>query len=526
MNVHQATRPWLEPRDKASQLGWLLTAGGDERVRPDPVTGRNRYGTNATPKPEEIFLSSSTASTITLRAYRAVERIWTALSPDSIGGYSRVDGWFDDLRARLLALFGVAGTGIVLTESGTETELIALAIARSVLSGPLTNIVVSPMETGRGVLRAAAGTHFLDSSPFGDNHRTGQRLDGWEAADIETAAVEIRDADGNLRRAADVDSEARHRAQAALGAGRNVLLHRLETSKTGCSGLAPETATQIVAQAPGRVLVVVDCCRLRCSRWRIQQLLERGFMVAITGSKFFGGPAFSGALLVPPQIMHGISELALPGGLADYSSRLDWPDELRAKTPLRWTNEANLGLGLRWVAALEEMERYWRLPRALRCGALAYFERQVRMRSQDACVLLEVLHPATDPSSDPTGILSFTMTHPDGAAWSAAETAAIHARLRMAQGSRFARASFAARIFHLGQPVAIGPRTALRVCASAPLISDVVERVQSGESIENAFAPWGENIDALFAKWRWLMEEAATAPNAAQPPRSRRGRAP
>jgi len=517
MNVHQATRPWLEPRENASELAWLLTAGGDERIRPDAATGRNRYATTATPQPDEVFLSSSTASTITSRAYRAVERAWTALSPDCLGGYSRVDGWFDELRARLLTLFGVPGAVAVLTASGTEAELVALAIAKSVLPGPLTNIIIAPAETGRGVLRAAAGAHFLDSTPFGRVHQTGQALDGWEAADIETVSVEIRHADGDLRRAPDVDAEARQRAQAALHAGRNVLLHRLETSKTGCSGLTPEAAGLIVAQAPGRVVVVVDCCQLRCSRPRIRQFLKRGFMVAITGSKFFGGPPFSGALLVPPQITRGIVELALPTGLADYSSQLDWPRELRAKTSLRWTSDANLGLGLRWVAALEEMERYDRLPQQLRRRALAYFERQGRTQSQDIDLLLEIRHPPTIPSSDPNGILSFVMTHADGAAWSAARTAAIHMLLREPQGSRFAPAGCAARIFHLGQPVAIGPRTALRVCASAPLISDVVERIQAGDSVECAFTEWRQDIDALFAKWRWLMKEVSSADDAAQP---------
>jgi hypothetical protein len=63
------------------------------------------------------------------------------------------------------------------------------------------------------------------------------------------------------------------------------------------------------------------------------------------------------------------------------------------------------------------------------------------------------------------------------------------------------------RIFHLGQPVVIGPRTALRVCASAPLISDVAERIVAGETIENAFLCWGEKIDQLFARWKRIITE-------------------
>jgi hypothetical protein len=103
-------------------------------------------------------------------------------------------------------------------------------------------------------------------------------------------------------------------------------------------------------------------------------------------------------------------------------------------------------------------------------------------------------------SGMPDTILSFVMTHPDGAPYSQAETAAIHARLR-APGP----------IVHLGQPVAIGPRTALRVCASAPLISDVAERAFACKSLEKGFAQWVNNIDMSFEKWRRLMAEDAAA---------------
>jgi hypothetical protein len=506
MNFHLAERLRREPRTRVAAPTLLLTAGGDERIRIDPATGRNRYATTATPRPDEIFLSSSTASTISPRAYRAVESAWAGLSTDAPDGHSRIDHLFDDLRARLLALFGVAGGDVVLAGSGTEVELIALAIARSIAPGPLTNIVLAPAETGSGVLRAAAGAHFLDSTPFGEDRTAGVRLNGWADADINAVAVEIRDSAGNLRSAADIDAEAHQRARAALAEGRNVLLHRLETSKTGRAGLTAAAAAQIAANALERVIVVVDCCQMRCSRRRIRQYLECGFMVAITGSKFFGGPPFSGALLLPPKILRRIGCLALPEGFADYSSRLDWPRDLWAKTELRWRNEANLGLGLRWIAALEEMARFYTLPCDLRREVLFYFEKEVRKRSQGFDHIHEVDVRSAQLADAPDTIMSFAMTHPDGAPFSPAETAAVHARLRQPY-PRSAAGSDDARIFHLGQPVAIGPRTALRVCASAPLVSDIAERILAGETIENAFVRWGNNIDLLFAKWLRIMIE-------------------
>jgi hypothetical protein len=512
MNFHRAVPPWREPCGKAASL--LLTAGGDERIHIDPATGRSRYATTATPQPDEIFLSSSTASTISPRAYRAVESAWAGLSADSAGGHSRIKAWFDESRARLLALFGVAGSNVVLACSGTEVELIALAIARSIAPGSLTNIVLAPAETGSGIFQAAAGRHFLDSTPFGEGGRAGKPLRGWTDADVKVATVEIRDGAGNLRPTIAIDAEARDLAHAALGVGRNVLLHCLETSKTGRAGLTAAAAAQIAANAPERVVVLVDCCQLRSSRRRIRGLLERGFMVAITGSKFFGGPPFSGALLLPPQILRRIGHLALPDGLADYSSRLDWPDDLRARTELPWRNEANLGLGLRWVAALEEMERFYALPGDLSREVLICFEKEVRKRSQSVDHINEIGGPAQFAGT-PDSILSFVMSHPDGAPFSPGETSAIHARLRQPAPRSLGVESGDAWIFHLGQPVAIGSRTALRVCASAPLVSDICERIIAGDNIEYAFAGWVKNIDLLFTNWLQIMADASAKRDAA-----------
>ncbi len=52
----------------------LLAAGGDRRIWPDPVTGRNRYGTRTTPATEEITFSSTTASNVSIEGFAAADR--------------------------------------------------------------------------------------------------------------------------------------------------------------------------------------------------------------------------------------------------------------------------------------------------------------------------------------------------------------------------------------------------------------------------------------------------------------------
>ena len=55
--------------------------------------------------------------------------------------------------------------------------------------------------------------------------------------------------------------------------------------------------------------VLVDACQMRLPLERIRACLAAGWMVLVTGSKFFGGPPFAGALLVPAPIITRASQL-------------------------------------------------------------------------------------------------------------------------------------------------------------------------------------------------------------------------
>ena len=58
----------LKTEPKAS-LALMLSSGGDERIALDSVTGLNRYGTASRPCPEDMYFSSSTATTISKRGF-------------------------------------------------------------------------------------------------------------------------------------------------------------------------------------------------------------------------------------------------------------------------------------------------------------------------------------------------------------------------------------------------------------------------------------------------------------------------
>ena len=454
------------------RLGLLLASGGDDRIWLDPVTRRNRYGAPGQPAPDEFWFSSSTASPVSPRGWAAAGE---ALERLTQGRSLTIGAWFDSLRDRLLALYGATGAEAVLAASGTEAELVALCLALSLARGPLVNIVVAPAETGSGVPAAASGQHFLGRASLGAEVAKGGRLAGWETARVTLETIEIREPGGALRAQADVAGEAVTCVDRAVAGGAFALLHVLDASKTGRPGVSRAAAADILARHRGRVMVVVDACQLRCAPDAIRRDLAQGFAVMVTGSKFAGGPAFCGALLLPAATADRLAAHPLCAApLAPYSAALDWPARLRGAG---LAHPANLGLGLRWTAALAEIEAFEATPAARRAAILAQFERSVRGRVA-ADPGLELIDQGLRPEAP--GLVP--VFHADGCDPRPAYEA-------------LARGDGGGRPCHLGQPVLIGRRAALRVCASMPMITDAAE---------HGFAEVEAGLNQLFESWATL----------------------
>ncbi|HEY1751853.1 MAG TPA: hypothetical protein VGG29_11345 [Caulobacteraceae bacterium] len=480
MTVRRAWRapPLAAPRAAPAadaRLRLLIASGGDDRLWLDPVTRRNRYGVPAAPAPGELWFSSSTASAVSPRGWAAAGEALQRLAEP---GRHTIAAWFDSVRERLLALYGAPGCEAVLSASGTEAELVALSLALSLAGGPLTNIVVAPAETGSGVPAAASGLHFLGRASLGAEVAKGERLPGWDRAHIALETIEIRGADGALRCRSNVDQEAALRAERAVTAGGFALLHVLDASKTGHAGVSREAARHIQDRYPGRVLVVVDACQLRCDAAQVRRDLADGFAVMVTGSKFAGGPAFCGALLLPAEVA-GCVAAARPCGrpLAPYSAALDWPAPLRCCVAAGLAHPANLGLGLRWTAALAEIEAFERVPAAWRASMLDDFGRAVRARvaADPGLALIDSPNQPAAPGLVP-------IVHADDS-----DPRGVYEALAAGEGG--------GRPCHLGQPVSVGDRAALRVCASMPMIADAAQ---------NGFTEIEEGLDEVFEAWARL----------------------
>jgi hypothetical protein len=468
----------------------LMGTGGDVRIKLDPETGLNAYGCSSRPRPWAVTFASSTASSISERGYAGAEAARREILGHALahGAEAGRQAASEAVRRALGAHYQLPeGARIVLAPSGTDGELCALAVAHLGPGGAsLANLLVASEETGTGVPLAAAGRHFDRLTARGVSVVRETVIEGFPP-DVELNVITVRDPEGRIRPQAALAAECAAKVSAAVGRGRRVLLHVMDQSKTG---LVVADAVAAVGERP-EVDVLVDACQARLSAAAVGRYLRRGFMVLLTGSKFFTGPPFAGALLLPPAVARRLDGArALPRGLGDYFGRFDWPDGAEACRELG--PDGNLGLVLRWQAALAEMRAFVAVGEArikevlgsfgdrIRAGILANVDLclhatppPARAGDADAWDALQTLFAFSIWTDDATS-QGRRLMRPDEArqiySWLNCDvSAALPARAAAAERAR------AATQFHLGQPVAIatpdGPAGALRISAGARLVS-------------------------------------------------------
>lgn len=500
----------------------LLLSGGDERLAIAPGERLNAYGCSAYPCPEALAFASSTASTISERAYARAKHARDAVIADAL--HAGIDEAFDTrieaLRLELKDRLAISDPSVkvVFAPSGTDSQLHAVFAASEVLKGPITTIVVGADQTGSGTAFTSMASHFGARTALGASVQKGERIAG-VAGDIACMRVDLCDDRGAPRDSATVDAAVESAVACAVAEGRRVVLMAMDRSKLGWHAPSRHCIETICARWTHNIQVVIDACQARLDNRRISAHLARGHIVLVTGSKFFSGPPFSGAMLVPPRVSAILAKSDPPLGFFDYSTRSDWPrawQRLRAQLP----RQMNYGLWLRWEAALAEMQAYFAVPRAVRRMMLERFYDAARIRIA-ASPSLELIAPsAPDPSdiltddemSVPT-IIPFLIRRNEQLL-STAQCAALYAALnRDMTASLPSSASahdrwYGVQICHIGQPVAIsGPggeaTAALRISASARLVSDcwTGDPVSSYANLEQQF----ENVSIVIGKIETLL---------------------
>jgi hypothetical protein len=484
-----------EMRDESAQLGKLTSAllatGGDGRISLDPANGRNRYGTRTAPSDDEISFSSTTATNVSREGFLAASMAIERLILTGSRSVNSIGPWFDDIRHGIHSMLGVDKIEIVLAASGTDAELIILSLVAGATKRPLTNILIAPNETGSGIPRAAAGLHYSDTTAVGSPVGAGQSLDGISAGRVSVEAIAIRGESGEIRDTDAVDDDLIAVVERELRNDRDVIVHILDASKTGVAGVSRQAARHVAALAPGRVWVVVDACQLRCSRKQLRDDLADGFVVAVTGSKFLAGPAFAGALLLPPAFTDRLgARTTLPAGLADYSAENDWPKSLRDKMSFEFHSGFNLGLGLRWTAASAGSAPYFEISDARSSFIKEQFVRLVRRRLDASRDIILHPHDEGDHIQSST-IVPITFIAKATSFATLEQVQAIH---------RLMRDFDVGPVCHLGQAVCIGPRSVLRIAASAADIIEVEAAMSAGAPLGRALQPIETRLDIVFEK--------------------------
>jgi hypothetical protein len=397
----------------------ILASGGDSRLLIDPSTGCNKYGVPPRPRPEAVHFSSSTASAITDYGFLLCDLLRRdLLSAIEAGAVSE-----KDLRSRLveavgreiLDLFALDRTAsdLAIAPSGTDTELLALLIARSGAQGrPLVNVLIAPDESGTGVPLAARGCRFDDIAATGCHAARGTAV--WPDASITVKEIPIRDRHGEALATHQVNATFLEVCRAALREGNHLLVHVLMSSKTDLYAPDFDAVAELLREAPERVDVVVDACQLRASPGALGDLVRQGWMVQVSGSKFLTGPPFSGALLVPaalrrraPAILEGLLQSPEVGSPLDWLA--GWNSPLSASVGF-----TSYGPLFRWLPPLLEAKLFFALPEDFRLEVMSRFREALLeyMYRSEYLRPLKLVDPCTTERGDAMAqhsILSFAV---------------------------------------------------------------------------------------------------------------------
>jgi hypothetical protein len=441
------------------ELDALLVSGGDERLTLD-VDGRNKYHLDPRTSAGVFQRGSCTCSPLNDGGRRAAAH---ALARLRSGDVDFTELLFEQ-RVRLSKIFlpGPHGEAdVIFAPSGSDLCYLPLLFSSVVDPGRrIVNVVATSEELGSGSLLAHDARFFAAETQIGEGCKIGDPVTA--RLDVESVFLPARDDQGGI---VDQGREI-ERLIAARDVDDVLIINLVIGSKSGI-----ENGVRIVERfGTDDIIWTVDLCQMRARPALFEHLLGLGCLLLCTGSKFYEAPPFCGAMLVPEVWMKRLAaaDVAPPAGFHDIFSMFDFPPAL-ALLAMAFPAVENVGLSLRWEAALTEMEAFDDVPVADSAAAIASWHDCVIERIKKSCVL-ELLG---DQEQTNDSIVSFRIRTADGGYLDHEELAEVHRRLA-ADGAPeilpYRRAT-------IGQPVAYPTGSFLRLALGS---SDVRRAVASG----------------------------------------------
>src|SRR5579859_5759887 len=237
-------------------LDSLLITGGDSRLAINPATNLNEYGCQSTPCPETLSFSSSTATSISERAYERAQaaRETVMRSAIDVGIGAAFDERIEAMRDELRTSLGLTPTlaDVVFSPSGTDSQLQALFLVRALLGPELVSVVVAADQTGSGTVNTSRGCHFSAATANGSRVQKGEPITGLASA-LTSVALPLFDESGEGSSTAASDAVVFAAVERAVAGGDKVLLQVMDSSKFGWRAPSDECVEAIKARWPDQV---------------------------------------------------------------------------------------------------------------------------------------------------------------------------------------------------------------------------------------------------------------------------------
>ncbi|KAL0589314.1 hypothetical protein ABG067_002533 [Albugo candida] len=548
--------PFAEP------TALLLTRGSDDRSELSPISRANKYHATTIPSQIDINRGSCTCASIGSQAFGNCEAMRQELLLDALSIHPEkqsnpMEKKVEMIRDRITKCLDIQdlvdkdACQLILTPSGTDAEYLATSAALSRVFCSLeemeqdiplvTSIIIAKGEIGRGSGVASAGKYCGQKTPCGLVRPNGEYLEKYPKELVHTIELDARDAAGDIINQDDAVAQVVNDQLESIGLGNEpqadplqtkkmVLLHLVMGSKTGFCSPSLDVVQKLSSKYPNRLLVVVDACQMRLNHTMYRIFIERGYIVLVTGSKFFGGAPFCGGIIMP---MRSVLELemaaakaygqqCLPRGLADYFSRANFPEMMKL-TRERVGSFVNVGLLLRWESALTHMEPFRTIPsKDLHSICALYISSLNQLLAEKYHPMLQILPEDIDTTAQkPTqharlddgminSIVSFRVWHsPEKRFLDMEELRFLHFLLTK-DVSACSPTQVEKKRCLLGQPVQIGNHSAvLRIAIGAEMINAIFYADDS-ERTMNFFLHQDEiavqKIALIIKNWKILCK--------------------